>query len=82
MDASRLGELEKGTKYEVRYRLSLMRRDRKLVGTYRGIVMNTLDTVLQFSARPVAGTQQLPLTAIKDITKVHPNTPCYVGAKA
>jgi hypothetical protein len=64
-----------GDRYLVRYRSGTQRLDRTAVMVYLGQDADTL----QFSARPVAGTQRLPRSWIRSVEPVPANTPAHIN---
>jgi hypothetical protein len=64
-----------GHRYLVRYRSATHRLDRTAVMVYLGVDAD----MLQFSARPVAGTQQLPRSWIRAVEPVPADTPAHIN---
>jgi hypothetical protein len=67
--------LVKGKKYKVRYRIGMQRNDREAVMVFLGVN----DSLLLWSARPVAGTQQLYSKDLKEATQVSDDTVVYLN---
>lgn len=80
-DSVRPLDMVRGQKYEVTHMIKgVQRYPRKSVMVFLGI--NQSLSEYMFSARPKAGTQALRFEHIINIKEVHPNTPCYVNARA
>lgn len=73
-----LSELKVGTKYRIVYKSSAQKFNRESVMTYIGRHVNSLD----FSARPVLGTQIIPVEWLVDLVAVDQATVPYVGRRA
>lgn len=66
----------RGKKIRLTYRIGMQRKDREAVMVYLG---TDGDSRYIFSARPVAGTQTLPMSAIIDWEVVADNAGVYLN---
>lgn len=70
-----------GSKYKLVYRNpdTRQKHNRTAVMVYLGEKHEANKHVLVFSARPVAGTQEMPLSWISEIREASPEAPVYIN---
>lgn len=71
--------LQGGIKYRVTYRVGQQKRDREAVMTFLGIRSDHGSNTSLWSARPVAGTQELPVEAVSRIDEAPPGSQIYLN---
>lgn len=73
--------LQAGVKYVVTYRVGMQKRDREAVMTFVGLheARGVGRHISYWSARPVAGTQELPVDSVSKIKEAPRESQIYIG---